>query len=244
MNTLPAERDLPPTVHAATRADLVGTVASRPSRRRWAPAAAAAALLAVVGGSVAAVDRLRDDPPAPVATAASRPVSPATLLNRCTDVVHRNAGTASPQLRAGGPLRIGPVTTDPYGRLVWGVNRTVVVLCEYDPADHGGPVAVITRLGTGPVTYLPAGGPPVTATYDLTGKAAAPSEPAARSWPVRGRVHEDVARLRLTAPGCAPVEIDVDGPYYVTRMIQPVSHTGFEPTITAYDAAGRRLGTV
>jgi hypothetical protein len=234
MNTLPAERDMPPAAQAAGRARAVATVTHPPTRSRlWVPLAAAAALIAVVAGSAVAVAVRRSEPvPPPAATATpTAPTSRAGLLATCAGYVDL-ADLAVRWFGDRSPVVMRALFRDRYGYLVYiGTDRTDAN-CSLAPDGSRMRGAGAGGSDSGYVNRP--GEAVVVAGYGTC------SVPADRlGYYVTGRVSRKVARVVVTWPGAAPVTAALDGPYFAARATFPGTKDAERPgELVAYDAAG------
>ena len=223
MNTLPAERDLPPRARATARARAVATVQS-PARgsRRWLPLAAAAALVLVLAGAGVAASRL-DSARTPVAAGpaqpapASGPAIPATYVRQCDKAVLAGPGHPVAAFR------------DRDGLLAWMDYGAFTALCAYDGGDRLVEAATADRLSAYH-GYAPDSGPPARISLVVARQPGV--------W-VIGSVRRGVTRLSAIWPGVPTATVTVSGPYWVARATLPPDRSlSAKPAILAYDADG------
>jgi hypothetical protein len=235
MNTLPAERDMPPAARDAARARAVAAVTPPARSRWWIPLAAAAALAAVVAGSAVAVAVRRSEPvPPPAATPTpAAPTSRAGLLATCAGYV--GLADLARKLGDSSPVVMRALFRDRYGYLVYiGTQRTDST-CSLAPDGS-------RMRGAG-------GGGSDSGYLDRPGEAVVIAGygtcevPADRiGYYVTGRVSRKVARVVVTWPGSAPVTAALEGPYFAARTTFPGTKDRERPgELVAYDAAGNVL---
>ncbi|HEY6749558.1 MAG TPA: hypothetical protein VI357_28055 [Mycobacteriales bacterium] len=263
MNTLPAERDLPPAARDAARARVVAATQQPPAPRRWVPVAAAAGLLAVVGASVAGVAAYRSDPaPAPAASPSPSPSpSPSAsptgpdrddLAARC---IRSSGADSGPVEIDTSDSRVLVLFRDRYGYQLEVGNPGFAAECTASPdgqeviaggySGSGGPRGrnlTYLKGREGPIELQGYGG------VELAGHVPLPTAGERVVFYASGRVSRDVARVVITWPGKKPVTAAVEGPRFLARVpgrgrTDARQEPGDRPDlIVAYDAAGHELG--
>lgn len=270
MNTLPAERDLPPAARDALRARLVETAGHPAQPRRWVPLAAAAGLAAVVAGTAVAVAVSRGGPPpvadpvVPVSSPASTPsasasgtatptvrpptthpipkrTGPATVPGMLADCTTYARNMASIYLEDSSPTRVKALFHDRYGYLIEIRTAKLDFTCDMSPTG-----AVLNGSGGSSDPGLGSELGYITRpgiAIEVTEYGSATPARQLGGVRVAGHVRRGVDRVMVTWPGQPPVRAALNGPFFIARVAVSGRFAQLRGVAVAYDAAGHKLGT-
>jgi hypothetical protein len=249
VNTVPAERDLPPAARDTARARAVAAVEHRSAgTRRWLPVAAAAALAVVVAGTTVAVSLAHDQQPPATAPPPVRTASPSPSA----------APTGAGPVQVD-PLRMTRISPDAtlqaqvgdcgYGfrgaRIRLAVRTPYSTLAVVAPGADAFACGVADEGGSGSYTpQLPSS--PMAAPVRSTGPAETPVAAGLALSTVEGKVTAGVRRVTLTYAGHV-LDATLGNGVYVGGAVLRYHPGGLgprplpEPVIRAYDANGRLL---